>query len=67
MVSQEQQLNHNSSVLYSCYYCDNFETDIEKDCESHVILRHPGGKLCYPSKADLDLMGIQPKGKSWEI
>jgi hypothetical protein len=46
---------HGKSIkLYYCYYCDNFETSIKQDYESHVILRHPG-KLCYPSKADLDI------------
>jgi hypothetical protein len=52
---QQQQLNHNYSAVYSCYYCNNnFETDIEEDYKRHVIKIHPG-KLCYPSKADLDI------------
>jgi hypothetical protein len=54
MILQEQQLNHNSSVVYSCRYCGNFETDIEEDYKRHIIKIHPG-KLCYPSKADLDM------------
>jgi hypothetical protein len=65
-LQQQQTGNHNNS-LYSCYYCDNFETNNKRDYESHVVLRHPRGKLCYPSKADLKLPGIQPKGKDWEI
>ena len=32
-----------------------FETDIEQEYESHVVLGHTGGKPCYPSKADLDI------------
>jgi hypothetical protein len=55
-----------SLLLYSCYYCDNFETSKELDYQQHVLLKHHG-KLCYPSKANLELLGIQGKGKEWEI
>ena len=54
-----------TSLLYSCYYCDNFETNIEIDYQRHGILKH-SGKPCYPSKADLELLGIQGQGKAWE-
>jgi hypothetical protein len=64
---QEQAIGHQHNLLYSCYYCGNFETNTKQDYGSHVVLRHPGGKLCYPSKADLEVLGIQPKGKDWEI
>jgi hypothetical protein len=60
-VSQET-----NNLLYSCRYCDNFETDIEEDYQRHVLLKHPG-KLCYPSKADLTKFGLEPKGKEWEV
>jgi replicative DNA helicase Mcm len=43
-----------SPLLYSCYYCDNFKTTTKRDYERHVVNIHPG-KLCYPSKADLDI------------
>jgi hypothetical protein len=56
-----------NNLLYSCYYCDNFETNIKQDYERHVVLKHPGGKLCYPSKVDLEILGIEGKGKEWEI
>ena len=54
-----------NNLLYSCYYCDKLETDTEKDYQRHGILKHPG-KPCYPSKADLELFGIQGQGKEWE-
>ena len=46
-----QEINN---LLYSCRYCNTFETDIKQDYERHIINIHPG-KLCYPSKADLDI------------
>jgi replicative DNA helicase Mcm len=54
-----------SSFLYSCYYCGNFETNTKQGYEIHVVNTHPR-KLCYPSKADLEILGIHPKGKEWE-
>jgi len=55
-----------NNFLYSCYYCDNCETNIERDYQRHVIQKHPG-KSGYPGKPDLEKYGIPPKGKSWEI
>jgi len=52
---------------YSCYYCENFQpTNQRSNYENHIILLHPG-KLSYPSKADLEKLGLQRQGKSWEI
>jgi hypothetical protein len=39
---------------------------MEGDYESHVVMKHPG-KLAYPGKAYLERLGIEAKGKSWEI
>lgn len=61
-----QKVLQDHSLLYSCYYCDNFETNIEADYQRHVVKTHPH-KLCYPSKADLERLQIQGKGKDWEI
>ena len=48
-----------------CYYCpEGF--DFKTDYERHVINEHPK-KLCYPNKADLELHGLEPQGKEWEI
>jgi hypothetical protein len=52
-ILQQQPPNPYRNSLYSCYYYDNFETNIKQDYESHVVNTHAGGKLCYPSKADL--------------
>jgi hypothetical protein len=51
---------------FECYYCKVFHTNIKEDYERHVISDHPG-KLCYPSRADLARLGLEPKGKDWEI
>ena len=63
---QQQPIGHQHNLLYSCYHCDNFETNTKQDYESHVIFRHPH-MPGYPSKADLRMLGIQGKGKEWEI
>jgi hypothetical protein len=51
---------------YSCYYCDSFKTNSEGDYKSHVIHKHGLGHPCYPSKADLEKLGLKAQGKSWE-
>jgi hypothetical protein len=63
---QRQEEQQQRQCSFECYYCDTFQTDIKKDYESHVLLRHPG-KPCYPSKADLDKFELDAKGKDWEI
>jgi hypothetical protein len=55
-----------NNFLYSCYYCHDYQTHSERDYESHIILKHPN-KPAYPCKADLQRMGLEGKGKSWEI
>ena len=50
-----------------CYYCDSFKTNSNDDYEAHVIMRHGQGHPCYPSKADLEKLGLKAQGKSWEI
>jgi hypothetical protein len=62
---QQQEEQQQKQFRFECYYCDTFQTDIKKDYESHVLLKHPG-KPCYPSKADLDKFGLDVKGKDWE-
>jgi hypothetical protein len=53
--------------MYSCYYCNNtYQTDLEKNYERHVILTHPK-RPAYPSKVDLERLGIHVQGKRWEI
>ena len=51
--------------IYDCYYC-TFKTNIQKDYQKHVIFTHPE-KPCYPSKADLEKLGLKAQGQSWEI
>jgi hypothetical protein len=51
---------------FDCYYCDGYQGDIEADYERHVVLKHPR-KQAYPSKVDLENLGIHGKGKEWEI
>jgi predicted transcriptional regulator len=50
---------------YSCYYCDNFKTNSKYDYETHVIMRH-GHSPAYPNKAELEKLGLEAQGKSWE-
>ena len=50
-----------------CYYCDSFKTNSNDDYEGHTIMKHDQGHPCYPSKADLEKLGLKAQGKSWEI
>ena len=52
---------------YQCYYCDNFKTNSNDDYEHHVIKKHGQGHPCYPSKADLEKLGLRAQEKNWEI
>ena len=54
-----------SLTFFKCYYCDDFHTNVEYDYEKHVITDHHD-KPCYPSKADLEKLGLKAQGKSWE-
>jgi hypothetical protein len=45
---------------------DNFQTNDEIDYQRHVISKHPV-KPCYPSKPDLERLGLKGMGKDWEI
>jgi hypothetical protein len=51
---------------FDCYYCGNYQTNIETDYQHHVVLKHPR-KQAYPSRAELEKLGIHGKGKEWEI
>jgi hypothetical protein len=51
---------------FDCYYCDSYQSDTEADYERHVVLKHPK-KQAYPSRADLEKLGIRGKGREWEI
>ena len=68
---QEQQQEavavvEQNNLAFSCYYCSNFQTNVEGDYEHHVISVHPR-KPSYPSKPDLKRLGVEAKGKEWEI
>jgi hypothetical protein len=52
---------------FQCYYCDSFNTNSNDYYEDHTIMKHGQRHPCYPSKADLEKLGLKPQGKSWEI
>jgi len=54
---------------YRCYYC-SFETDgngSKSLYESHVKDKHGPEYPTYPNKADIERLGLEAQGKSWEI
>jgi hypothetical protein len=54
---------------FECYYCNDiksYQTNDEAEYRRHVVNKHPG-RSAYPSKADIQALGIQAQGKSWEI
>ena len=48
----------------SCYYCA-YQTNIKEEYERHVVLKHPK-KPAFPGKADMESLGLSPKGNKWE-
>jgi len=52
---------------YSCYYCSDYKTDSQDYYERHVIKQHGLGHPCFPSKVDIERLGLKPQGKDWEI
>jgi hypothetical protein len=63
-----------ASTGVKCYYCDDFEIDSlskggKRNYESHVKSKH-GDDLdhpCYPTKSDLERLGLKTQDKDWEI
>jgi hypothetical protein len=50
-------------LYYSCYHCDDFHTNSERDYERHVMSNHQKTTSdvdhpCYPCKADLERLGL---------
>jgi hypothetical protein len=41
----------NNFLIFKCYYC-SYETNVEREYESHVVMRHHG-KPAYTSEIDL--------------
>jgi hypothetical protein len=65
-------LHTSQDFLYSCYHCDDFHTNSERDYERHVMLNHQKGTAdvshpCYPTRADIERLGLKAQGKDWEI
>ena len=55
-----------SSLIFSCYHCNNFQTYDEYEYVNHGIMRHLK-KPMFRSKADLQKNGLNPQRKSCEI
>jgi P4 family phage/plasmid primase-like protien len=55
---------NNHELNISCYYC-SYQTNDTKEYEGHVVLKHRK-KPAYPGKADMEGLGLSPKGNSWE-
>ena len=67
-VSQASHVSPTTTTeQFQCYYCDSFKTNSNDDYERHVMRKHGQGHPCYPSKADLEKIGLKPQAKSWEI
>ena len=66
IIKQVYQAGKQHNFMYSCYYCNSYQTDLERNYERHVILTHPK-RPAYPSKVDLERLGIQGQEKRWEI
>jgi hypothetical protein len=52
---------------YSCYYCNDFQTTSNvENYERHVIKKHPK-KRAYPTKQEIEALGLEAQRKRWEI
>jgi hypothetical protein len=67
-VSQASHVSPTATTeQFQCYHCDSFKANSNDDYEGHVIRKHGPSHPCYPSKADLEKLGLKAQGKSWEI
>jgi hypothetical protein len=51
--------------FFKCYYCEGFETDIDRTYQNHVEQNHPS-KSPYPTLKQIQELGLQKQGKVWE-
>ena len=65
-VSQASHVSPMASGQFQCYYC-NFKTNSNDEYEGHTMMKHGKCHPCYPSKADLEKLGLKAQGKDWEI
>jgi hypothetical protein len=73
----KDEINYSSSPkgiisYFSCYHCDYFHTNSEADYQRHVMSNHQKtpsdvNHPCYPTKADIERLGLKAQGKDWEI
>ena len=63
---REIRKQQDQSSIFQCYHCEYYHTDIEADYLTHGATKHPS-KPMFPSKTDLEVHGLKPQGKSWEI
>jgi hypothetical protein len=63
---RETRSQQDQSSIFQCYHCEYYHTDIEADYLTHGATNHPS-KPMFPSKTDLEVHGLKPQGKSWEI
>jgi hypothetical protein len=54
------------SHLYSCYYCEDFNTN-NRDYYEHHGSREHFGKPIFPTKTEIEKYDLKPQGKEWEI
>ena len=62
----DAQKVYSPNWLYSCYYCNDLNTDNSNRYERHVVLTH-SGRAAYPNKAELEKFGLDAQGRSWEV
>ena len=51
--------------FFKCYYCDDFETDIDRTYQNHVEQNHPS-KSPYPTRKQIKELQLKPQNKVWE-
>ena len=55
-----------NNFLYSCYYCEYFNTN-HRDYYEHHGSREHFGKPMFPTMMEIENNGLKEQGKEWEI
>lgn len=62
--SNASSSNPTEDCYFRCYYYDEYKSNDERDYTIHVVNVHH--EMAFPSKADIEKLGLKPQGKEWE-
>jgi hypothetical protein len=71
-VAKDKELNDFANFEFRCYFCNDYRCNTipcDKKCSrsyEEPVRNEHGLNLYYPTKADIEKLGLTPQGKPWE-